>query len=83
MIDRTFFFLLFFFFYWSLRGCKSPQASRTLLGYQVDLNTAVVWVVSTCPLLFRSFCPFGNPLEIIPSALNTISITVTFMFYSF
>ena len=40
-------------FHWSLSGNKSPQVSRTLLSILADLNNAVVWMVSTHPLIFQ------------------------------
>ena len=36
-------------FHWSLKDIKSPQVSRTLFSILIDLNNAVVWMVSTCP----------------------------------
>ena len=48
-----------------------------------DLNNAVVWMVSACPIIFKSSSPFSNPLGIVPSTPITISITVTFMFHVF
>ena len=38
-------------FHWSLSDSKSPQVSRTLLSIQVDLNTAVFWMISTRPCI--------------------------------
>ena len=70
-------------FHWSLRDSNSPQVSWTLLSIQANLNNAVVWMVSACPLISKSSSPFTNPLGIVPSALITISITVTLMFHSF
>ena len=67
---------------WSLSDSKS-QASRTLLSILANLNNAVVWMVSTCPLISKSSSPFTNPLGIGPSASITIDITVTFVFHSF
>ena len=46
-----------------LSDSKSPQISRTLLSILVDLNNAVVWMVSTRPLISKSFSPCINPLE--------------------
>ena len=43
--------------YWSFADRKSPQVSRTLLYILADLN-AVVWMVSTCFLIFKSSSPF-------------------------
>ena len=43
--------------WWSLNDSKSPQVSRTLLSILADLNNAVVWMVSTCPIIFKSFSP--------------------------
>ena len=67
---------------WSLSDSKSPQVSRTLLSIPPALNNAVVWMVSTCSLIFKSFSPFTNPLGIVPSAPTTIGITVTLMLHS-
>ena len=62
---------------------KSPQVSRTLLSILVDLNNAVVWMISSCPLISKSFSSFTNPLGIVPSSSITIDITLTFMVYRF
>ena len=67
--------------HWSSSDSKSTQASRTLLSIMADLN-AVVWMVSTRSLISKSSSPFTNPLGIIPGAIITIGITVTFMFHS-
>ena len=69
--------------HWSSSERKSPQVSRTLLNIRVDLNNAVIWIVSTCPFISKSSCPFTNPWGIVPSALITIGITDTFMFQFF
>ena len=42
--------LLFYVFHWSLR-----DKSKTLLSILADLNNAVVWMVSTRPLISKSF----------------------------
>ena len=47
-----------------------------------NLTNAVVWMVSSFPLICRSSSPFINPLGIVPSAPITIGITVTFTFHS-
>ena len=70
-------------FHWSLSAIKFPQVSRTLLSILVDLNDAVVWMVSACRLMSKSSSPFTQPLEILPGASNTTLITVTFLFHSF
>ena len=69
-------------FHWSLSDSKWPQISRTLLSILADLYNSVVWMVSVCPLIFKSSSPFINPFRIVPSASTTIGITVTFMFSS-
>ena len=68
-------------FHWSLSDSKSPQVFRTLLSILVDLNNAVVWMVSLGSLISKSshFCI--NLLVTVPSAPITIGITVTFMFH--
>ena len=58
-------------FYQSLSDIKSPQVSRTLLSILVDLDNAVVWMISTRPFISKS-----------PNPLVTVQI-VTFMFHSF
>ena len=68
--------------HWSWSYSKCPQVSRTLLSILADLNNVVVWMVSTLPLTSKSSSPWSNPLGIVPRALITIGITVTFMFHS-
>ena len=70
-------------FHWSLSDSKSPQVSRTLLSILAVLNNAVVWMVSTRPLISKSSSHFINPLGTVPKAPITIGITVTCMFHSF
>ena len=55
-------------FHWSLNDSKFPEVSRTLLSILTDLNNAVVWMVSTRPLIFKSCSPCSNPLVIVPGA---------------
>ena len=62
---------------------KSTQFSRTLLSILADFNNAVVWMVSTRPLISKSSSPFINPLVTVPREPITISINITFMFCSF
>ena len=69
--------------HWILSDSKFPQVSRTLLSILADLNNAVVWMLSTCPLISKSSCPCTNPLVTVPRASITIGITVTFMFNRF
>ena len=69
--------------HWSVSDNKSPLISRTLLSILADLNYAVVWMVSTRPLISKSSIPFINPSVNVPRAPVTISIIVTFMFHSF
>ena len=64
-------------FHWTLSDNKYPQISRTLLSILADLNNAVVWMVSTRPLISKSSSPCINPLVIVLSA------SITFMFHSF
>ena len=69
-----------------LSDSKFPQVSRTPLSILSDFNSAVVWTVSILsliysPNLFSNL--FSRALEIVPSALTTIGITVTFIFCSF
>ena len=48
-----------------------------------DLNTAVVWMVSTCRPISNSSSPFINLLGDVPSAPIVIGITVTFLLDNF
>ena len=67
----------------SLSDSNSPHVSGTLLSILTVLNNAVVWMVSTRPLILKSSNPFTNPLVTIPRAPIAIGITITFMFHSF
>ena len=68
--------------HWSLSDNESPQVSRTLLSILTDLINAVVWMVSTRPVISKSSSPLNNPLVTVPRAPIIIGIIVTFMFYS-
>ena len=67
-------------FQWNLSDSQSPQVSRTLLSILADLNSAVVWIVSTHPLISKSSSSFIKLLVTVPSASTTNGITVTFYF---
>ena len=54
---------------------KSSKVSRTLLSILADLSNAEVWMVSTRPLISKSFSPCTIPLVTVPSASITIRIT--------
>ena len=68
---------------WSLSDNKSPQISRTLLNILADLNNAVVWMVSTHPVISKPSSPCTNPLVTVPRAPITTDIIITFMFHRF
>ena len=70
-------------FHWGLSDSKSPQVSRSLLSILADFNNAVVWIVSTHPLISKSSTPCTKPLVTVPSAPITVGITVTLMFHRF
>ena len=70
-------------FHWSLSDNKPPQVSKTLLSILAVLNSVVIWMVSTRPLIFNSPSPFNNPLVTVPKAPITIGIIVIFMSHSF
>ena len=57
--------------------------SRGLFSILAKLNYAVVWMVSTHPLISKSSSPCINPFVTVPRAPITIGITVAFMFHSF
>ena len=62
----------------SLSDNKSHQVSR-ILNILADINNAVVWMVSTRPLISKSSSPCTDPLVTVPRAPITIGITVTFI----
>ena len=68
--------------HWSLSDNKSPQVSRPLFSILADLNNAVIWMVITRPVIFKSSYPCTNRLVIVSSVPITIGIIVTFMFHS-
>ena len=70
-------------FHWSLSDCKSSKVSRTLLSTLADLNNALVWMISTLPLIFKSSSLFNNPSMTVPRAPIIIGKNVTFIFHSF
>ena len=70
-------------FHGSLNERKSPQVSRTFLNILADLNNAVVWMVSTCSIIFVSSSLSSYPLVTVPSAPIRTSVTVIFMFHAF
>ena len=55
------------FFHWSLSDSKSPQVSRTRPTILANLNNGVVWMVSTCPLIFKFPRPLTGPLGTVPN----------------
>ena len=70
-------------FHRSLSDSKSPKVSKTLFSILADLNNAVIWMVSTHPLISKSSSHFINPLVTVPRAPITIGINVFFVFYNF
>ena len=61
-------------FNWSLSDSKSPQVSRIHLNIQADLNNAVVWMVSTRPVISKTSSPGIRPLISVPRAPITNDI---------
>ena len=55
----------------------------SLLSIQPDLNNALVWMVSTRPLISKSSSPWINSLVTVLRAPLTIGIIVTFIFQFF
>ena len=54
-------------FHWSLSDSKFPQVSRTLLSILADVNNAVVWTVSSHPVISKSS---SRKLVVFPWSLN-------------
>ena len=46
---------------------KSPQVSRTILSILADFDNAVVWMVSTYPIISKHFSPCTNRFVTLPS----------------
>ena len=68
---------------------KSPSVSRILLrrsqqcyNFNNDLKNAIISMVSTRLLIFKSSCLFNNPVLTVPSAVITIIIPVPFLLHS-
>ena len=59
------------------------QVSGTLLSILANLNNAVVWMVSTRPLISKFSSPCTNPLMTVQRAPITIGISNTFMVHIF
>ena len=68
-------------FHWDLSDSKS-QVSRILLSILTDLNSIVVWMVSTRHLIPKSYSPCNNSSVTVPRVPITNGIKVTFMFHS-
>ena len=63
--------------------CYKSTPVSTTLRILIDLNNAVVWMVSTRPFIFKFSSPSTNLLLTTPSVTITIGVTFTFMFHSF
>ena len=70
-------------FHWSLSDSKSADVFGTLFNILANLYNAVVWMVSARPPISNPSSLFTKSLWMVPSALTTIGITVTFMFHNF
>ena len=64
-------------FHGSLSDNKSPQLFRTLLSILADLNKAVLWMVSACPI-FDSFSPLTKPLRVVITVIIITSFAHQF-----
>ena len=73
----------FFFFGWGLGDSKLPQVFRILLRILADLNNAVIWMVSSHPLISKSSSSSTNTLVIVPRVAFKTGNTVSFMFHNF
>ena len=62
---------------------ESPTLYRIHLSIQVNLNDALVWMVSTGPFFPKSSKPFINPLVTAQNTLLTICIAVIFLFHNY
>ena len=69
--------------HWSLSDSKSSEVARTFLSILADLNNAIVWMVSTRPLISKSSSPFTNLVVTVTRVPIIIGINLTFKLYSF
>ena len=69
--------------HWILSDSKSFDVSKTLLSILVDLNNAVVWVVSARPLISKPSSPFTYSLVTVPIIIIMIIIIILLLFVSF
>ena len=65
------------------KAMEHKSDSDTLLSILPILNNAVIWMVSTHPLISKSSSLCTIPLVTVTRAPITIGIIVTFMFHSF
>ena len=65
---------------WGLSDSKSFQVFRTLLSILADLRKAVVWIISTRPLISKSSSSCTSPF--VTSVLIIIGINVTSILHS-
>ena len=67
-------------FHWSLSDSKSPQVSRSLLSILAVLNKAVVWMVTTRPLMNG---PKNGPKYLTRRKALVFIPLIRFLLYSF
>ena len=70
-------------FHWNFSDKKSPHLCRILLVILADINNAVVWMVSTRPLISMASSTCTNSLMSVPRAPIITGIAVTFIFHIF
>ena len=68
---------------WSLSDSKCRQVVRNFLSILANLNNAVVWMVSSRPLISKSISPCANPLATVLRAPTLTDITISFIFHRF
>ena len=76
-------YLFSHYYYYYYTSCISPQVSKTLLSILIDLNNAVVWLVSVRPPISSTSSSLTKPLGTILKAPIIFGITVTFMLHNF
>ena len=70
-------------FHWSSSDSESPRVSRTFLSILADLNSAVVWTVSTRSIISKSLSPCTKHFVTVRSVSINIGIIITFMLHIF
>ena len=79
----TYLSLCFLYYYYYYENFSLEfEWQQVSSGFQANLNSAVVWMVSMCPLISKSLSLFTKPLGIVPRILITFIITIIVCMFS-